>query len=382
MNRVWACILSIAAMLFIACGGEEHAGGPGSETTNGIYAKILNSDGSAAANMGVALRRADYSPDTLKATDSVIIADGYTDSTGTIRLDSLPAGNYRITVLSTNESFSREISVTDTAETELDTIMLAHPGSIKGKVYLPQGSGYAWIGIYGLDILVKSDSTGTFTLPALPAGMLRLFCRSADYAGTIEDPDIDVVSDSTVSWTSIYPSMQLESFDKPAALRSWYFSADTAATITFPTTDSVKNGIVYDTTRNSYVFHGTYKAPYGSWVILGLSLADSALDFSGLDSIVLYVKGTAAIRVSLENWHGYGNSGNLQAWTSDTWLSPSSWQRLAVKPSNFLTASEDTNSTGWESVKGKVRQFHIFAEYGIAGADIYIDDIRFYGVKF
>lgn len=380
MNRVWICILSAAAMLFIACSSEEHAGGPGSETTNGIYAKILNSDGTAAAYMGVALRRTDYSPDTLKATDSVVFADGFTDSTGELHLDSLPAGTYRVTVLSTNESFSEEISVTDTAETDLDTITLSRPGSVNGKVYLPQGSNYAWVGVYGLDILVKSDSTGAFTLPALPAGALRLFCRSADYAGTIEDPAITVISDSTVSWTSTYPLMQLESFDKPAALRSWYFSADTAATIKSPT-DSVKNGIEYDSTRSSYVFHGSYQAPYGSWVILGLSLADSALNFSELDSIVLYVKGTGAIRVSLENWAGYGSTGNLKAWTNDTWLS-TSWTRIAVKPSNFLSASSDTNSTGWESVKKQVRQFHIFAEYGMSGADIYVDDIRFYGVKF
>jgi hypothetical protein len=374
MIRLFYLFLS---MLVLTSCTEDHAGGPGSETTNGIYAQVLLADGSVAANMGVALRKTNFVPDSASPTEKMAIPDTYTDSLGLLRIDSAPPGDYRLTLLNTTEAFSTHITVSDTENVNLGEIKLSLPGAIQGQISLPQGTSYSWVGVYGLDVLVKTDSLGVFTMPSLPAGDVQLFFYSPHYTEVVADTQVTVISGSTVSWKIANPSMLLESFEDTASFRDWYYVSDTLATI--DTTIPIVDRLEFDSDRNSTVFHGKYSAPIGSWVILGLTLSDSVLDFTALDSIVFYAKGDGKLRVSLENWSGtLGDPNNLKAWTGD-YLVSNTWQRLVIKPSDFLTVAEDPTTTGWESVRTKVMQFHIF---DLLGTEIYLDDIWFYGVKF
>ena len=375
MIRLFYLFLSM--LVLISC-TEDHAGGPGSETTNGIYAQVLLADGSVAANMGVALRKTHFVPDSTNPTEEMAIPDTYTDSLGLLRIDSAPSGDYRLTLLNTTEAFSTHITVSDTANVDLGEIKLSLPGAIQGQISLPQGASYSWVGVYGLDVLVKTDSLGVFTMPSLPAGDVQLFTYSSHYAEAVADTLVTIISGSTVSWKIATPSMLLESFEDPTLFRDWYYViSDTGAKI--DTTIAVIDRLEFDSDRNSTVFHGTYSAPIGSSVIFGLKMSDSVLDFTALDSIVFYAKGDGKLRVSLENWSGTpGDPNNLKAWTGDYTVS-NTWQRLVIRPSDFLTAQEDLSTTGWESVRTKVKQFHIFA---LLGTEIYLDDIWFYGVKF
>lgn len=374
MIRLLGLFLS---MLFLASCIDDHAGGPGSETTNGIYAQVFLADGTVAANMGVALRRSHFVPDISNPTEKMAIPDTYTDSLGLLRIDSAPAGDYRLTLLNATEAFSTLITVSDTDDIHLGDVKLSLPGAIEGQISLPQGTTYSWVGVYGLDVLVKTDSLGIFTMPSLPAGEVQLFFYGPDYMEVIADTQVTIISDSTVSWKITKPSILLESFEDTALFRDWYYVSDTLATI--DTTIGAIDRLEFDADRKSTVFHGTYFAPIGSWVILGLTMSDSELDFTALDSIVFYAKGDGKLRVSLENWYGtVEDPNNLKAWTGDYAVSDS-WQRFVITPSDFLTVEEDSSTTGWESVRTKVKQFHIFT---LLGTKIYLDDIWFYGVKF
>ena len=259
-----------------------------------------------------------------------------------------------------------------------------------------------WIGVYGLDILTRTDSSGKFTLNGLPAGDIRLFALTALNDSVIADTGLVIASSETTGWihTVSVPSadtsdslatdtssadtavwMLYEDFEDSAsfAAKGWYFSADTLSSISSPVGE-VWNGVVLDSNRrgSEFVFEGYYSTVFSSWVTFGNSISESGLDLSALDSITLYAKGSGYIRVALERWEADASAENFKAWTDNIALS-SVWTRICVTPDKFLLPENDSLSTGWDSVKKTVTRFHIF---GIGGTELGLDDIRVYGVTF
>ena len=142
--------------LLLSCGMFETAGGPGSETTNGIVAYV---DGAPAAFAGVALRRVDQKASLAALENSVIQPDFFADSNGRFILDTVSSDEeFRMTVVSVGAAFSKTFSAKELSK--LDTIELTATGSVSGAVDLPKGSEYAWVGVYGMDMLVKTDAEG------------------------------------------------------------------------------------------------------------------------------------------------------------------------------------------------------------------------------
>lgn len=136
--------------------GDYYTGGPGSETTNGIVALV---DNSPAAFAGVALRRVNHVALTASQENSVIVPDVFADSNGRFVLDSIEDDcEYRITVVSGGSAFSRLLSAKEIAS--LDSVTLTPTGSVAGTVDVPKGDEFVWVGVYGMDMLVKSDENG------------------------------------------------------------------------------------------------------------------------------------------------------------------------------------------------------------------------------
>lgn len=408
MNRLLGVLVAGFGIsgLFGCDGGSGRASGPGSETTNGIVAKVLLEDGSPATNAAVALRRMDFiSKDT---SGRVSIPDFYLDSSGTLSLDSLEKGDYRLTV-SLGKIYSGVVTVSDSV-LDLGSVRLEEPGSVVGVLAV---EGVVWVGVYGLDVLVNVDSSGNFSVQGLPPGDLKLFALSRSMDSVVVDTGMTVVSAEEVSWihrvnghaaldtvaadTSVADTvapdtasvdttlrdtavwMLFEDFEDSAAFaaKAWYFSADTLANISYPT-DYAWNGVVQNGDRSGRVFAGYYTASDGGYVIFGTKISDSlGVDFSALDSVVFYARGSGSLRLSLERWE-VSASDNLKAWTEDIPLS-SVWTRYSVTPEDFLTAEEDSLSTGWESVREHVSRFHFF---GVGGAEMALDDIAVYGLEF
>lgn len=407
MNRLLGILIAGFGVLglFGCDSGSGRASGPGSETTNGIVAKVLLEDGTPATNAAVALRRMDFiSKDT---SGRVSVPDFYLDSSGTLSLDSLEKGDYRLTV-SLGKIYSREVTVSDSV-LDLGSVHLEEPGDVVGVL---AGENVAWVGVYGLDVLARVDSSGNFSVQGLPPGELKLFALSRSMDSVVVDTGMTVVSAREVSWihqrngqvldtaeadtsvadtvvrdtasvdTTVRDSavwMLFEDFEDSAAFaaKAWYFSADTLADISYPT-DYAWNGVVQNGDRSGNVFAGYYTASDGGYVIFGTKISDSlGVDFSDLDSIVFYARGSGSLRLSLERWEASA-SDNLKAWTDDLSLS-STWTRYSVTPEDFLTAEEDSLSTGWESVRGHVSRFHFF---GVGGTEMALDDIAVYGLEF
>ena len=375
---MYRLLLLLPVILFISCTTEPVAGGPGSETTNGIIAQVFDSEGNPATNASMALRKVSYSPETPILFDKVISPDILADSVGKIALDSVPDGFYRITIEQDGEMLSREITFKDSLN--LGKLYLKKSGSFTGSVALPSESKYAWVGIYGLDLLVKTDSLGNFTLPELPAAddSLSLYIRNEVYQDTLREKHIFIKSnlDLKESNETLLQDFEGTSYD------DWYFSRDTVnAIIKSPLI--FNDGIIYDSTRQSKVFHGSYEMKLTwAWVVFGMAIKNGPLNFNQLDSISFRAKGNGFIRVQLENWDKESEVAgtNLKTYSPYKMLTLDKWSYIVVKPENFCEViDENTNCDNWEATKRYVKQIHLFVN---SGTDVYIDDIKLYGVQF
>ena len=373
-------LLLLSTLLWFSCSTPEDpvSGGPGSETTNGIVAQIFDSKGNPAAKAGVALRHVNYAPDSASLFEEVIIPDLFTDSLGFVTIDSIDDGSYRITVEQNGEMLSRETKFKDSLD--LGEMHLKKTGSFKGSIALPSKSKFGWVGIYGLDILAKTDSLGNFALPELPPAddTLSLYIRNESFTDTLREKNIFIKPNSD---EVEFMGMTLQDFER-TSYDYWYITPDTIGAV-LNSPSSFPEGIVYDSTRESNVFHASYQMGLGwSWVVIGTSIEQGPLNFSQLDSISFWAKGNGLIRVQLENWTVFSEleGTNLKTYTPYKLLTEDTWEHIVIKPENFCEIDDVyTECDSWETTKRSVQQIHFFLN---SGSSIYLDDITLYGIRF
>ena len=166
-------------LLTLSCttGGERLAGSKGgSETTNGVMARIVYPDGTPAAESAVRLRKADYVSDiSALPKKSAVYADIRTDSQGQFMIDSLDTGSYCIEIISTEKSSTQsgavllKFTIANNRDTvDLGTDTLRQFASIVGQV--ESGSANLYVQIRGLERITKAAPDGTFSFDDLPAG--------------------------------------------------------------------------------------------------------------------------------------------------------------------------------------------------------------------
>ena len=334
---------------------------------------VLQKDGTPAAYAAVALRPAAMMAENYVVQNKMVDSEIRADEQGKFTMNWPARGNYRLTVVSDGSAFSKVFTAKELPD--LDTIKLSATASISSKVTLRSSAEYAWVGIYGLDVLVKTNNVGAYVLPNVPAGdTLSLYFLTAD-SNQLYTEWKTVVEPKSTQFLS--PVMVLQDFEGESA--GWYLNIDSLKKGTEFKTANVKAGIEKDSTRGSKVFHGKYKLANDdyAWALIGTSF-DHYMNFAAIDSIVFYAKGNGSIKLSLENW--VSPSVNLKAATD--WYSLSSkWKRISVNPAELCvgSANEETCFTTWNAVKGGVKQFHIFVE---GGSEFYIDDVILYGALF
>ncbi len=334
---------------------------------------VLQKDGTPAAYATVALRPAAMMAENYVVQNKMVDSEIRADEQGKFTMNWPARGNYRLTVVSDGSAFSKVFTAKELPD--LDTIKLSATASISSKVTLRSSAEYAWVGIYGLDVLVKTNNVGAYVLPNVPAGdTLSLYFLTAD-SNQLYTEWKTIVEPKSTQFLS--PVMVLQDFEGESA--GWYLNIDSLKKGTEFKTANVKAGIEKDSTRGSKVFHGKYKLANDdyAWALIGTSF-DHYMNFAAIDSIVFYAKGNGSIKLSLENW--VSPSVNLKAATD--WYSLSSkWKRISVNPAELCvgSANEETCFTTWNAVKGGVKQFHIFVE---GGSEFYIDDVILYGALF
>lgn len=326
----------------------------------------------------VAVRKEDASLDTAVVSNSIVSSEKKTDANGRFELDSLKSGKYRLTVMGNGIAYSKVLSEKEIAK--LDTVELSATGALVGRVTLMSSMEFAYAGVKGLDVLVKTDENGNYVFPSLPVGDSVELYFTKDNMDKLPVSVKTVVDEDAAEFHA--PSMLLQDFED--ALDYWYLDQDTLGSRMY--TKSVKDGVGYDSTRKSKVFHGNYNVnsmnPY-SWVLVGTNLKEESWNLSQLDSISFYAKGNGQIRVAVESWDKMAEAAGINLKAASEWmdLDSTKWNRFVLRPADLYkdTADKWSGAGPWNSVKGYVRQIHFFA---IGGSDFYIDDIWLHGVLF
>jgi len=176
--------------LVSACSIGDIAGSKGgSETTNGICACVMNSDGTPAAGSLVRLRQADYVSSPALAKQAIKSKEVLTDSLGRFLITDLDHGDYCVEVNDT-VSLSGVTVFNCTIATDDDTLDLGtdslHPYAVlKGHVDSDgTGEQKLFVQVKGLERLVQVDQNGSFMINDLPEGYLDLIVCDGVKAGT------------------------------------------------------------------------------------------------------------------------------------------------------------------------------------------------------
>ncbi len=336
---------------------------------------VLLKDGSAASYATVALRAADAMVSEYAVQNSMVDLDLRADKDGRFDMEWPTKGSFRLTVMKDGYAYSKVYSSKELAK--IDTLRLEPTASVSSKVTLQSNAEFLWVGVYGLDMLVKTNDVGAYVLPNVPAGdTLGVYFVTPDSTNSLYAEWKAFAEPSSTEFLS--PVKVLQNFEDGAA--GWYVNIDSLkkGTSITPARDA-EAGVVYDSTRKSKVFHGTYKLANDgyAWALVGTSF-EHYMNLAAIDSVVFYAKGDGNIRLSLQNY--IDSSKNLKAATE--WIKLSKdWTRISVNPAELCvgSATDETCFASWSAVKNYVKQFHIFVQ---DGTEFYIDDVTLYGVLF
>ena len=335
----------------------------------------LLKDGTPATYATVALRAADAKAEDYAVQNTMVESDLRTDKNGRFEMEWPESGDYRLTVTKDGFAYSKVYKAKDLAK--LDTLRLEATASISSKVTLRSGEEFLWVGVYGLDLLVKTNNAGSYVLPSVPAkDSLDIYFVMPDSVNTLYAEWKTIAEPYNTKFTN--PVMVLQDFE--GDFDGWYLNTDALFKGTSLTpAKNIKEGVVYDSTRKSKVFHGKYKLADDdyAWALIG-TMFEYEMNFSAIDSVVFYAKGDGNIRLSLENY--INDAKSLKAATD--WMPLSKdWKRISVNPAELCVGNAKTETcfTSWSGVKNVVKQLHIFPQ---DGTEFYIDEVTLYGALF
>jgi hypothetical protein len=176
-------IVSIGIVMYSCSTGSLTDSGSGTGVGNGfISGKVIHPDSTPVSNAVVRLRSENYLADTSGKADSRCndtIINTTTDKSGSFRIDSLTGGKkYFIEVVkrSTNENDSGTLYIADyksakqSDTVKLETRIIQPVKVLEGTVTISGLPRSAYIQVYGLERITRSDSSGNFIINNLPVG--------------------------------------------------------------------------------------------------------------------------------------------------------------------------------------------------------------------
>lgn len=179
-----------------SCGNHEVAGGSTVETDNAVTLQVSYADGKPASGATARIRPTWFVADTAVPTPSSFYSrDVQADSQGWIRCRNLGTGAYTVEITSKGTGAFAQFERLDTLKSDsIGTISLKPLGSIAGNIELPSGTPYAWIQIYGMDRVVKTDSAGFFSMDSLPPAAIHIRAVASQQASVIANDIVEVHS--------------------------------------------------------------------------------------------------------------------------------------------------------------------------------------------
>jgi hypothetical protein len=218
--------VSVFSILFLTCSNSPVAAGAGSGTGVGngfAMGKVIYADSTPVVGAIVRLRPQSFLADTtgMPTNAGPGIAIASTDSTGAFRIHSIDTAlTYSLEVNNEKDSakgtlYKFSLDSTDTArlETRIVTLMPRVVGAIK-LFGLPQN---AYVQIYGLERIGRTDSLGSFEIDELPVGKceekeceytLHVLARQPDGSFKASIYELELTPD--ISGNVIHVELELE----------------------------------------------------------------------------------------------------------------------------------------------------------------------------
>ncbi|WP_407443819.1 DUF2341 domain-containing protein [Fibrobacter sp.] len=189
-------LIPFFCILFWACSEDpEVAGASTLETENAYIVKFVDSDSTPVARAVARIRPSWYVQSLESNAIKESVNEFTTDSLGQIRIDSLQSETAFLEMVNEGAGVFQEISRKKIGNGETVVLKLEKTGAISGKVELPEGEDFAWVQIYGTDRLVKTDSTGAFSLDSLPPFEYRVRAIVTEDEAAIGEDFIKVTAD-------------------------------------------------------------------------------------------------------------------------------------------------------------------------------------------
>lgn len=388
-------LLLLMVLLFVACSNDKVAGISTVETENAYLIQIVHEDSVPAVGVLARMRAASF---VRSVGDDSAGAEYYeefvTDSLGQIRIDSLTVQEAAIEVVDAGEGLFTRILAKDIKSGDSVQYALRKTGSLRGKVYLPEGVEHAWVQVYGTDRLVKTDSEGFYEMDSLPPYEYGLRVIVGDSiveqvstvgAGEAARANVCAFEPDSVK------VLDFESADAQFVIRElgiseagYMSSTDTSVKTTpevaiVPETreDIAEFFVEAGAGRDGNALHWVSSAGHGYWSFYGTWVCpeESPCNLSATDSIVFYARGNGVISIALETLGSSNEEGKTLAY--DT-LKTDKWERRVITPANFKPRDDKYGNLGWDVISRAVTTISI-ASYD--ETEFWIDDVVFYGIK-
>ncbi len=374
--RIFVLMLVAVALNLAACSKEKVAGVSTVETDNAWIVQIVNDDLTPAANVSARVRSASYLFSSNLENDG-ILAEYLTDSAGCFTIDRLMSYAETVEAVNGNRGVFATIYARNLPKKDSLLLVMNRLGTLKGKVELPEGESFATVEIYGTGKSAKTDADGNYEIDSLPPATYRIHVVTSNFE--MDDTVAVREGPKMVRLVDFESGTLRNNLKAPALEGTGYLAVTDTSVKTNPLPDSALTGIENaGAGRDGLAFHWTSSsAKSGAWSLFGMWICheDTPCDFSALDSIVYYVRGTGRYSFAMESMGDSNYQG--KALFDDSLDVAERWIRKTVKPSDFAAGDSLWGNFGWEPIQDKITNIAISA-YG--ESEIWLDDIELYGV--
>lgn len=395
MKKLLLFLAVFVSLAFWACSGEKDVAGISTvETENAYLIQFVRGDSLPAAHVVARVRSAEYvrsveDGSAVDSADAEFFSEFVTDSLGCIRIDSLAVDVATLEVVDAGEGLFKKISAEDIKDGDSVRFVLEKTGNLKGRVYLPEGVDYAWVQVYGMDRLVKTDNQGFYAMDSLPPFEYELRYIVGD--SVVEgSATVDAGEEATAFIYTFEPDsvkiLDFESENEEFFITDLgysvigYMAATDTNTKTVPDINEEVAKFVTEAGagREGRALHWKSSAAVGKWSFFGswICKEESPCDISATDSIVFYARGTGVISIAFETLGSSNVEGKTLAY--DTLATDGEWSRRVIKPSNFKPRDDLYGNLGWDVVSKAMTTISIAA---YDDTEFWIDDVVLYGVK-
>lgn len=154
---------------------------------------------------------------------------------------------------------------------------------------------------------------------------------------------------------------------------SWYRAASDDSV---KTSDPVLVGA--GSGRTGTALHFVYQTPPNTYkyALIGIALGSRGkpCNLRSMDSLVFWVRGSGRLSVAFDRLPPYS--------PGKAWLHKNldvAWTRLCIKPDSLLQPDGIGENIGWNAVRDQVTNLTFLVS---GGTDLYLDEVRMYGVDF